>query len=31
MGTAENEEMFWRDVDHDEDLFRLGGIKPAKQ
>ena len=31
MGTADNEEAFWRDVDQDEDLFRLGGIRPANQ
>jgi hypothetical protein len=31
MGIAENEEMFWRKVNQDEDLFRLGGIRPANQ
>lgn len=30
LGTAKNEEDFWRDVEMDEDLSRLGARKPAK-
>ncbi|HEX6290488.1 MAG TPA: hypothetical protein VFZ66_14970 [Herpetosiphonaceae bacterium] len=29
LGTAENEAAFWREVEQDEDLSRLGAIKPA--
>ena len=31
LGTAENEEAFWRQVEQDEDLSRLGAIMPAKK
>lgn len=31
MGTAENEEEFWREVEGDEDLSNLGASKPAKR
>ncbi len=29
MGTADDEETFWREVEKDEDLSRLGAVKPA--
>jgi hypothetical protein len=31
LGTAQSEEAFWQEVDQDENLSQLGGIKPAKK
>jgi hypothetical protein len=31
MGTAEDEEKFWREVERDENLSRLGARRPAKR
>lgn len=31
MGTAENEEAFWRQIDEDDDLSHLGASRPARQ
>ena len=31
LGTAEDEEEFWREVEQDEDLSSLGARKPAKR
>lgn len=29
MGTAVDEEAFWREIEQDEDLLRLGPVRPA--
>lgn len=31
MGIAEDEAAFWREVEQDEDLLRLGASRPARQ
>lgn len=31
MGTAENEEEFWREVEQDENLSSLGASRPARR